>query len=131
MLQHVSVLHSFLLPSNISLYGYCAVLCQSLSCVQLPTAPSLLPTRLLCPWNFPSKNTRAGCHFLLQGIFPIQRSNLRLLIHEDGRRTCIFQYHLLIQEEPCIFCIDRRVLYYLAPPGKPLYEYIIFYLFIH
>ena len=27
----------------------------------------------------PGKNTRAGCHFLLQGIFPTQRSNLHLL----------------------------------------------------
>ena len=24
---------------------------------------------LLCPWNFPGKNTGVGCHFLLQGIF--------------------------------------------------------------
>ena len=24
-------------------------------------------TRLLCPWNFPGKNTGVGCHFLLQG----------------------------------------------------------------
>ena len=29
------------------------------------------PVRILCPWNFPGKNTREGCHFLLQGIFPI------------------------------------------------------------
>ena len=28
-----------------------------------------------CPWNFPSKNTGVGCHFLLQGIFPTQGSN--------------------------------------------------------
>jgi len=27
------------------------------------------PTRLLCPWDFPDKNTGMGCHFLLQGIF--------------------------------------------------------------
>ena len=27
------------------------------------------PTRLLCPWDFPGKNTGVGCHFLLQGIF--------------------------------------------------------------
>ena len=27
----------------------------------------------------PGKNTRVGCHFLLQGIFPTQRSNLHLL----------------------------------------------------
>ena len=30
----------------------------------------LLPTRLLCPWHFPGKNTGVACHFLLQGIFP-------------------------------------------------------------
>ena len=29
----------------------------------------LQPTRLLCPWNSPGKNTGVGCHFLLQGIF--------------------------------------------------------------
>ena len=32
-----------------------------------------------CPWNFPGKNTRVGCHFLLQGIFPTQGSNPALL----------------------------------------------------
>ena len=37
------------------------------------------PTRLLCPWDSPSKNTGLGCHFLHQGIFPTQGSNLRLL----------------------------------------------------
>ena len=26
----------------------------------------LYPTRLLCPWNSPGKNTAVGCHFLLQ-----------------------------------------------------------------
>ena len=36
-------------------------------------------TRLLCPWDFPGKNTRVGCHFLLQGIFPTQGSNPRFL----------------------------------------------------
>ena len=30
-------------------------------------------------WNSPSKDTRVGCHFLLQGIFPAQGSNLGLL----------------------------------------------------
>ena len=33
------------------------------------------PTRLLCPWDSPGKNTGVGCHFLLQGIFPTQGSN--------------------------------------------------------
>ena len=27
------------------------------------------PTRLLCSWNSPGKNTGVGCHSLLQGIF--------------------------------------------------------------
>ena len=30
----------------------------------------------LCPWNSPGKNTGVGCHFLLQGIFLSQGSNL-------------------------------------------------------
>ena len=38
----------------------------------------LQPTRLLCPWNFPGKNTQVGCHFLLQGIFLTQELNLSL-----------------------------------------------------
>ena len=39
----------------------------------------LLPTRFLCPWDFPSKGTGVGCHFLLQGIFPSQGLNPGLL----------------------------------------------------
>ena len=37
------------------------------------------PTRLPCPWDSPDKNTGVGCHFLLQGIFPTQESNPRVL----------------------------------------------------
>ena len=47
---------------------------QSLSRVQLCDLMDW-PTRFLCPWDFPSNNTRAGCHFLLQGIFLTQGSN--------------------------------------------------------
>ena len=36
-------------------------------------------TRLLCPWDSPSKNTGVRCHALLQGIFLIQGSKLRLM----------------------------------------------------
>ena len=39
----------------------------------------LYPNRLLCPWISPSKNTRVGCHFLLQGIFLTQGLNPGLL----------------------------------------------------
>ena len=39
----------------------------------------LKPARLHCPWDFPGKNTAVGCHFLLQGIFQTQGSNLHVL----------------------------------------------------
>ena len=39
----------------------------------------LSPTSLLCPWDFPDKNTGVGCHPLLQGIFLTQGSNQHLL----------------------------------------------------
>ena len=35
----------------------------------------LQPTRPLCLWVFPGKNTGVDCHFLLQGIFLTQKSN--------------------------------------------------------
>ena len=47
-----------------------------LSCVPLC---GLEPARLLCPPEFLGKDTEVGCHFLLQGIFPTQGSNLCLL----------------------------------------------------
>ena len=54
----------------------------------------LKPTRFLCPWNFPGKSTGAGCHFLLQGIFPTQGSNPGLL---HCRQTL---YHLSHKGSP-------------------------------
>ena len=50
-----------------------------LSHVWLFATPWIAPTRLLCPWNFPGKNTRVGRHSLLQGIYPTQGSNLHFL----------------------------------------------------
>ena len=41
----------------------------SLSCVQLLGPHRLQPTKLLCPWDSPGKNTGVGCHALLQRIF--------------------------------------------------------------
>ena len=57
----------------------------------------LQPTRLLCPWDFPGKDTGVGCHFLLQGIFPTQGSKLGLL-----------------------YC--RQILYQLSYKGSPMQE---------
>ena len=37
-----------------------------LSCFSRVRPHGLQPTRLLCPWDSPGKNTGVGCHFLLQ-----------------------------------------------------------------
>ena len=55
----------------------------------------LQPTRLLCPWNSPGKNTGVGSHSLLQGIFPTQGSNPGLL---HGRQIL---YPLSHHHEKC------------------------------
>ena len=48
------------------------------SCLSL-CSPMLYSIRLLSPWDSPGKDTGAGCHFLLQGIFPTQGLNPHLL----------------------------------------------------
>ena len=50
--------------------------------------------RLLCPWDFPGKNTGVGCCFLLQGIFWTKGSNLSLL------HCRWILYHLATREAP-------------------------------
>ena len=47
----------------------CEHVCEWLSRVRLFGPHGLQPTRLLCPWDSPGKNTGVGCHVLLQGIF--------------------------------------------------------------
>ena len=68
----------------------------------LPLAtPWVQPTRLLCSWTSPGKNTAVGRHFLLQGIFPTQGSNSSLL-------CC------------------RQILYCLSHQVRPRFMFIIF-----
>ena len=45
----------------------------------------LQPTRLLCPWDYPGKDSGVGCHALLQGIFPTRGSNSPLSVSCIGR----------------------------------------------
>ena len=53
--------------------GVCSVVSDSVQPHKLQL------TSLLCPQSFPGKTTRTGCHFLLQGIFLTQESNLCLM----------------------------------------------------
>ena len=57
--------------------GACMLSCQIVSNSLQPHG--LQPKRILCPWDFPGKNTGVGCHFLLQGILLTQGSNPHLL----------------------------------------------------
>jgi len=52
--------------------------------VQLCLIFVTLWTVALRPWDFPGKNTGAGFHFLLQGIFQTQGSNLCFLHWQAG-----------------------------------------------
>ena len=58
--------------TNIRNYPMCALSCFTVSDCLPPNR--LQPTRLLCPWDFPSKNTGVGCCSLLQGIFQTEGS---------------------------------------------------------
>ena len=57
-----------------------------------------IPTRLLCPWDSPGKDTGVGCRSLLQGIFPTLGSNpgllhcRQLLYHLSHREAQNFTY---------------------------------------
>ena len=45
--------------------------------------------KLLCPWDFPGKNTEVCCRFLLQRLFPTQGSNQHLLdlLHREAHSS--------------------------------------------
>ena len=53
------------------------------SCLTL-RSDGLKLIRLLCPQDFPGKDTGLGSHFLLQGIFLAQRLNTGLLHCTDS-----------------------------------------------
>ena len=64
---------------KLNLYD-CEVICACSIAKLCPTLCNRLqPARLPYPWDSPGKNIEAGCHFLLQGIFPNQGSNPSLL----------------------------------------------------
>ena len=52
---------------------------QLLTCVCFFATPWTAAPRLLCPWDFPGKNTGVGRHFFLQGILLTHGSNSGLL----------------------------------------------------
>ena len=73
----------------------CPTLCDPMDCVAY---------RLLLPWDFPSKKTGVGCHFLLQEIFPTQGLN-------TGPLHC------------------RQTLYHLSHQGCPMWYICASYIY--
>ena len=57
----------------VHLLSFCCSVAKSCSIFLPPHG--LQPVRLLCPWDFPGKNTGMGCHFFLRGIFLTQGSS--------------------------------------------------------
>ena len=79
----------------------------------------LQPARLLCSWDFPGKNTGMSSHFLLQGIFPTQGSNLvllylRWLLHCLSQLVATFKMIWDNGIEICIISYMKRI----ASPGS-------------
>ena len=55
----------------VAIMSLCVCVCVSCSVMSNSLQPhGMYPTRFLCLWDFPGKNSRVDCHFLLQGIFP-------------------------------------------------------------
>ena len=67
------------------------VCARVVSCANSLPSHRLWPTRLLCPWDFPGRNTGVGCHALLQGIFLTQGSqsglHRRQILYQKGNHT--------------------------------------------
>ena len=87
-------------------FNYLYVLAKSLQLCLTLRHHGLWPTRLLCPWNSPSKNTSLGGHALFQGIFLIQGSSPSLL--------CLLHWQvcslpLMPPEDHLFVCMYRKI----------------------
>ena len=93
----------------------CTLNLHSCGCLVTKSCPTpcdphgLKPTRLLCPWDSPGKNTRVGCHFLLRGS------------SWPRDQTCIF----------CISCVVRQILFHWATREAPTYTVPICQLYLN
>ena len=82
----------------------CLTLCNPVDC-----SPSDFS-----PWDFPGRNPWVGCHLLLQGIVPTQKSNLGLL----HCRWIIYQlsYNRIVPLNCCH--MEKKHQCYITPLGR-------------
>ena len=83
------------------------------------------PTRLLCPWNSPDKNTGVSCHSLLQGIFQTQGLNSGLLHFKR------ILYHLSHQESPKMLLVTNKSTWYFKNLDGNVWITLIKYIYIY
>ena len=55
-----------------------------------PTFCNPMPAMLLCPWDFPGKNTGVGCHFLIQGI--LREIQIKTVYYTVGLQNCLMYF---------------------------------------
>ena len=96
----------------------CAQMCSH---VQFFATPWIVACQAPLSWDFPGKNTRVGCYFLLQGIFfnqGIKRMSLHLLqwqvdslplCHLSPTKNLLhYKYHLIGKQlKRQMFCIQH------------------------
>ena len=109
--QYITPLHSLttevglscLHCLNFQLLSACLFPFTTLSAMCSLVSDSPTPTRPLCPWDFPGKNTGVGCHFLLQGLFLTQGSNLHPLHCRWITFTELDNTEMFTQTTGCLF----------------------------
>ena len=120
--------HSFVFNSAIQIISLLNIFCCCCSVASVVSRsvvsdslwpPGLQPTRLLCPWNSPGKNTGVGCH-ALQGIFLTQGSNTgplhyRQILHH-------LNHHQKVQLLSCVQLFVTLWDYYKS--GFPVLHYL-------
>ena len=97
---------TFLCCSLASCYSldvsFCRCACM-LSHVWLFVTPWTVAHQLLCPWDFSGKNIGVGCHFLLQGIFPMRDQTYMMFPYPSVGKKRLF-YPLPLSTLPCWCC---------------------------
>ena len=92
--------------------------------VHAQSCPTLRPHGLYpakSPWDFPGKNTGAGCHFLLQRIFLITDGTCISYVSCTGWHVfffCLFFYQLIHQGRPS-FSPPVSCCVYAPSPSSP------------
>ena len=88
-------------------WSYCLCLCLvAQSCLMVCDPMDCSPLRSSVRGDSPGKKTRAGCHALLQGIFPTQGLKPGLL---HCRRIL---YHLRLQGSPLVLYLVNKNIYF-------------------